>query len=1091
MVFLPTLLMVLLAAALRWAAGSEAPPPLRLVPFPKDAVLTGGELRLDRPLRLIAPPALLEMSRELVRGELQLAGLDLAETVAGPAEDLALQIIADGADAGKLAPLPLRDEAVVEEYTLRATTGGVAIHGGGAEGLLHGIQTFRQLVRANRRGAALPCLEIRDWPSVRWRAFQDDITRGPSSTLDELRREVSLGAYLKLNVFTYYMESQFAFRKHPLIGPEDGSLLPEELEALVDHARPLGVNILGNQQSFAHLQNILKHDAYRHLREDARTIRPAVPETYRFLDDLYSEVIPLVPFEFFNVCCDETWNLGAGPSRDLAREIGVAGVYLRHIQGVHALVRGKYSKRMMMWGDIILQHPDRLDELPRDIVMLTWGYDRKPSFEDQIIPFARSGFDFFVCPGVKCWSEVLPNYETTEINIRNFIRDGVRHGALGVLITSWDDDGENLNSPSWYGFAWGAECAWNASETPLEDFQRRIGGVLFGVPDDRPTASGDRRAASDDRFAAAIRLLSAQQDKAYDGFTNRRFWEPEPDAVAVLDAGRELARWEARREEVRRAIEHLEACRKQAVTGREILESTLFGARRFDLFYRLKIERIRSAIAYRDALRASGARARESLEEAQRSLQGVRDEYAALRERWKELWLGENRPYALDRCLARYDAATSRLDRRIERLAEAIVAARAGGDPPPPAAVGLEIVETGKTAVEPAAVLDTPLRPESRWLEPGASHRMALSIAAADADRRDLPLEVELSLPEKLARSPARAFLETGWDVREVPAQIDPARSDAARGDAMRGDAMRGDAMRGDAMRGDAARGDAARGDAACRLTAVLSGTIAAGAPAMLWVYLGREAAPSPLPESVCVEAAPGGGLWIENSEIRLLVAPEGAHVYRWEVKALGGLDLTMAGESGWAGFSDLGGRLRSAVWRLRIEAEGPALAEIVAAEAASGAEKRLRLFAEASWLDVRLGEGASYYWDFDWPEHFDAAKGGQFLFSGGKSGPVRSIDEGAASQVRGDGSRWAMKHRRDGLALGLLAPEGPAGFRVGPGGNWGGVGIEDSPPVFHLVTFGCRLGADPAAEMERLGSMLSRRGRPSVSVHALQPRKD
>ena len=81
------------------------------------------------------------------------------------------------------------------------------------------------------------------------------------------------------------------------------------------------------------------------------------------LDDLYSEVCPLLPFSMFNVCCDETWGLGNGPSKALADQIGVGGVYVRHIRRVHDLLQSKYGKRMMMWGDIILQHPDQLDQI--------------------------------------------------------------------------------------------------------------------------------------------------------------------------------------------------------------------------------------------------------------------------------------------------------------------------------------------------------------------------------------------------------------------------------------------------------------------------------------------------------------------------------------------------------------------------------------------------------------------------------------------------------------------------------------------------------------------------------------------------------
>src|SRR5262249_43825598 len=159
-------------------------------------------------------------------------------------------------------------------------------------GLYYGVQTLCQLIRANRRGEALPCLAIRDWPSLHWRCFQDDLTRGPSTILESLKAEAALGAYLKLNLMTYYMEHQFAFAKHPKIGPPNGSLTPADLSALVTYGKSLHVDVLGNQQSFGHFGQILKHPEYASLRENSEVLTPVREETYQLLDDLYSEVCP-------------------------------------------------------------------------------------------------------------------------------------------------------------------------------------------------------------------------------------------------------------------------------------------------------------------------------------------------------------------------------------------------------------------------------------------------------------------------------------------------------------------------------------------------------------------------------------------------------------------------------------------------------------------------------------------------------------------------------------------------------------------------------------------------------------------------------
>ncbi len=441
---------------------------LRLVPFPKQVTSQPGTFALKNGLVLQLPSPLTIPIAAQLTAELRRAGI--TEIEVRPYEETA-HVVALGTSRDRPRGAAFPPDAPGESYSLDVTPATVRCSGIDSAGLLYAVQTLCQLIRANRTDAGLPCLEIRDWPSLRWRCFQDDLTRGPSSTPATLRQHIDLGSELKMNLFTYYMEYQYAFQKHPVIGPPDGSLKPEELSELVKYAATRHVDILGNQQSFGHLAWILKHPEFAELRETEHVLCPTNDASYQLLDDLYSEVCPLLPFPMFNVCCDETFGLGTGPAKTLVDQIGEGGVYVRHIRRVHDLLQSKYGKRMMMWGDIILQHPDELDQIPKDTVMLTWGYGAAESFDNQIAPFTQSGYEFFVCPGISNWSRILPDFSVATQNIQNFVRDGAKHGALGMLNTEWEDDGEALQGYKWHGYAWGAECAWNASTTKLEDFQ--------------------------------------------------------------------------------------------------------------------------------------------------------------------------------------------------------------------------------------------------------------------------------------------------------------------------------------------------------------------------------------------------------------------------------------------------------------------------------------------------------------------------------------------------------------------------------------------------------------------------------------------
>jgi hypothetical protein len=229
----------------------------------------------------------------------------------------------------------------------------------------------------------------------------------------------------------------------------------------------------------------------------------------------------------------------------------------------------------------------------------------------------------------------------------------------------------------------------------------------------------------------------------------------------------------------------------------------------------------------------------------------------------------------------------------------------------------------------------------------------------------------------------------------------------------------------------------------------------------------------------------------IENDKVRLLLGPEGAHIYEWHVKAAGGRDLTMPGVTGWAGFSDMAFSYRGTRHELRATHTGPALVRYVCTEPASGLVKTVSVFASASWIEVTLNESVGHYWDFDDPKNFaaDGPTPGTYLFSTGATGPVGKEADGVPAQVEAAGATWGIKFNAAGLALGLATPEVTALHHIAPGSGAGGVGIEGSSPAGHFVTFGGVLAGEPAATMASLARTLDFRNQPRVTAYTFESR--
>ncbi len=386
--------------------------------------------------------------------------------------------------------LSLDDRLRPGGYKLRITAEGVAIAGHSLAAVAYGVQTLRQIVAQS--GWTLPQLAIRDWPDLADRGVYYDVCRGRVPKLERLMELADQLARYKINHLQLYIEHTFAFRKHPKIGKGASPLTAEDILKLDDYCAARGIELVPSLATFGHLQPILKLPEYRHLAEDlgvgtieapedtragwqkhkAWSLSPAVPEIYPFLDSLFAEFLPLFRSTQFNICCDETFDLGLGQSYELCRKQGKGKVYLDHICKVRDLA-ATYGKTIMFWGDIIRHYPELIDDIPKDVVVLDWNYSGTHRF-NTIKDFKAAGVPFYGCPGTSSWQSLFPRLPEAMANIHGFAKAAKRHGAQGLLNTDWGDGGHyNFMELSWHGYLFGAEQSWNV-RADQESFTARF-----------------------------------------------------------------------------------------------------------------------------------------------------------------------------------------------------------------------------------------------------------------------------------------------------------------------------------------------------------------------------------------------------------------------------------------------------------------------------------------------------------------------------------------------------------------------------------------------------------------------------------------
>jgi hexosaminidase len=549
----------------------------------------------------------------------------------------------------KNAGITMPAELGKEGYVLRVSPSQIIIAANSGAGVFYGVQTLKQLLRSNRDGNSIPCLTITDWPALRYRGWMDDISRGPIPSVAFLKEVIKKMAEHKQNFFTLYTEHVFRLKSHPEIAPADG-ITPEEIADLTSFARNYHIELIGNAQSFGHMENQLRSPFYNVIRENPYVVTPAVEETYRFLKEEYDEIVPSYQSTMFHINCDEVYGLGGGPSKRMVDSMGMPSVYAYHINRINDLIK-PYGKRILMWGDIAAQNPDIIPKLPKDLIVISWGYDAVESFDEAIIPFKKTGFDFMVAPGVSCWTEVWPNMSTAVVNISNYVRDGAKLGAMGMMNTAWDDDGENFFTYNWHGLLWGAECSWHPAlpltgeearkdrDLRLTAFNRSFDGLFFGM-------SGVTNALFQFDTLRHIPVPGIVRD--YGVWSS--MLEPDlenPGEPVVLASDRAA-------NNALELIERLMVLKKQVKRNAEVLDYALFAAKRV----RFTAEKVLARVALFKTMYMNQG---EQVAPMKADLDHLLAELHSLKSDYVGLWQRENRSWWLDRILEKYDRLGNQL----------------------------------------------------------------------------------------------------------------------------------------------------------------------------------------------------------------------------------------------------------------------------------------------------------------------------------------------------------------------------------------------------------------------------------------------
>lgn len=526
-----------------------------------------------------------------------------------------------------------------EGYFLDVNADGCVIIAESEKGLFYGVMTLIQWMGKEKRSVVLRGVTITDFPLQKVRGITDDLSRGQISTMEDMKRIIRTVAGYKLNVYSPYIEDIFRFRNHPAIGKDRGALTAAEWKELDAYAKRYFVEVIPIFETLGHWENILILPEYAKYAEfpGAQTVNVSDERTYALLEEMIGEIASCFSSPFFNIAADESWDVGLGASKERVKKSDLATVHAEHYKRIFDIVK-KYGKKPMMYGDIILQHPEILKKIPSDVTMVDWHYGATLDYPSPEV-FKAAGFPYIVSPAVWNFTGPFPNYINTFLNIRSLNRDGFDNGSLGMLCSNWNDfGGEALRELNYYGYAWTAECAWNPVTADQPSFDRAFFSGFFG-----PEAS------------VTMQSVYAAMSSPANQFHWYELWRhpmlPNRDDMIWEKRLPLLQRMQSIRSTMPLVLRQLEEAAPLVTANKEHLPYLAFVAK-LNLWFADKIEaQERIRLWMKDTTLSAAVRA-ERIGEAARS---VTEGLSAVKQEFVSVWKRAYRPKTLDLLLERYD----------------------------------------------------------------------------------------------------------------------------------------------------------------------------------------------------------------------------------------------------------------------------------------------------------------------------------------------------------------------------------------------------------------------------------------------------
>ena len=174
-------------------------------------------------------------------------------------------------------------------------------------------------------------------------------------------------------------------------------------------------------------------------------------EAKKVFREIFREVAELHPSPYFHIGADETYLLGSCAQ---CSKVEKSRLFVDYIKAMYEVVK-ELGKQPIIWADIILMHPEAVQELPKDLIYVDWNYGWEPDRFGKLDNLLKLGAKMWGATALRSAPDnvYLTQWMKHFDNLSTFLPFARSHGYEGIIETSWSTSGT-------YGFHY--DNGWEA-----------------------------------------------------------------------------------------------------------------------------------------------------------------------------------------------------------------------------------------------------------------------------------------------------------------------------------------------------------------------------------------------------------------------------------------------------------------------------------------------------------------------------------------------------------------------------------------------------------------------------------------------------